>query len=124
LLALFTFLLSFVPIGPPLIWGGASIWLFYQGLTGWGIFMLAYGVLVISMVDNFIKPYIISRGTKLPFLVILIGVLGGVVTFGFIGVFLGPTLLAVGYGLTQEMLKQNHHANTQKRVKEEENPER
>ena len=108
LLALFTFFLSIVPVGPPVIWIGASIWLFYHGSTGWGIFMLIYGFLAISSVDNLIRPYLISRGTKLPFVIMLIGVLGGVVTFGFIGIFIGPTLLAIGYGLTQEILKQNH----------------
>jgi predicted PurR-regulated permease PerM len=68
------------------------------------MFMIAYGLLIISFVDNIIKPYIISRGTRLSFIVMLIGVLGGIMTFGFIGVFLGPTLLAVGYSLAQEIL--------------------
>ena len=104
LLALFTFFLSFVPVGPPIVWIGASIWLFAQGSTGWGIFMIVYGVLAISGVDNVVKPYIISRGSKLPFIVMFIGVLGGVATFGFIGIFLGPTLLAVGFSLTQELI--------------------
>jgi predicted PurR-regulated permease PerM len=66
--------------------------------------MVAYGIFAISMVDNLIKPYIISRGSKLSFIVMFIGVLGGVVAFGFIGVFLGPTLLAVGYSLTHDIL--------------------
>jgi len=104
LLALLTFFLSFVPFGPPIIWIGASIWLFAQGLTGWGIFMAIYGLLGISSVDNLVKPYIISRGSKLSFIVMFIGVLGGVTAFGFIGIFLGPTLLAVGFSLTQEIL--------------------
>lgn len=104
LLAMFTFFLSFIPGGPPIIWIGASIWLFAEGHTGWGIFMVLYGVLAISMVDNLIKPYIISRGSKLSFIVMFIGVLGGLAAFGFIGVFLGPTLLAVGYSLTQDVL--------------------
>ena len=99
-LALFTFFLSFIPVGPPMIWIGASVWLFGEGHTGWGIFMIAYGCWRRSvMVDNVIKPYIISRGSRLSFIIMLIGVLGGLITFGFIGVFLGPTLLAVGYSL-------------------------
>jgi predicted PurR-regulated permease PerM len=64
--------------------------------------MLLWGALVISLVDNFLKPMIISRGSRLPFILVLLGVLGGVVAFGFIGVFIGPTLLAVGYGLFVE----------------------
>ena len=60
------------------------------------------GVAVVSSVDNFVKPFIISRGSNLPFVLVLLGVLGGVIAFGFIGVFLGPTLLAIGYALIQD----------------------
>ena len=74
-------------------------------LTGfavfWGIFMLIWGVAV-SSVDNVVKPWLISRGTDLPFIVILLGVLVGALAFGFIGVFLGPTLLAVCFSLVRE----------------------
>jgi predicted PurR-regulated permease PerM len=104
LLALFTFFLSFIPMGPPIIWIGASIWLFGQDRTSWGIFMAVYGLFAISSVDNLVKPIIISRGSKLPFIVMFIGVLGGVAAFGFIGIFLGPTLLAVGFSLIQEII--------------------
>ena len=114
LLAFFTFFLSFVPFGPPIVWIGASIWLFAQGRIGWGIFMVVYGVLCISSVDNVVKPYIISRGSKLPFVVMFIGVLGGVATFGFIGIFLGPTLLAVGFSLAQEILGQRRRGQLPK----------
>ncbi len=109
LLALLTFFLSFLPFGPPIVWIGASIWLFAMGRVGWGIFMVLYGVLVISIVDNFIKPIIISRGSKLSFIVMFIGVLGGVTAFGFIGIFIGPTLLAVGFSLAHEILEQRRH---------------
>ncbi|HEV7813542.1 MAG TPA: AI-2E family transporter [Janthinobacterium sp.] len=99
LLGIATFVFSLVPVGPPLIWGGAALWLFNEGRTGWGIFMLVWGVLLISGVDNVVKPMLISRGSSLPFLLVLLGVLGGVLAFGFVGIFVGPTLLAVGYGL-------------------------
>lgn len=102
LLGLATFFLSLVPVGPPLVWGSAAAWLYYQGAVGWAIFLVLWGVLVVSMVDNFLKPFIISRGSKLPFILVFLGVLGGVVAFGFIGVFLGPTLLAVGYRILDE----------------------
>jgi len=108
LLALLTFFLSFLPFGPPIVWIGAAISLFATGRTGWGIFMVAYGLFVISLVDNVIKPLIISRGSKLSFIVMFIGVLGGVTAFGFIGIFIGPTLLAVGFSLAQEILEQRH----------------
>jgi predicted PurR-regulated permease PerM len=62
---------------------------------------LIWGV-ILSSVDNFIKPWLISQGSAMPFLLILFGVLGGALAFGFIGVFIGPTLLAVGYRVIQE----------------------
>lgn len=105
LLGLATFFLSVVPVGPPLVWGSAAVWLFYQGETGWAVFMLLWGLLVISLVDNFLKPFIISRGSHLPFILVFLGVIGGVLAFGFIGVFLGPTLLAVGYRVLSEWME-------------------
>jgi predicted PurR-regulated permease PerM len=57
---------------------------------------------VVSSVDNFVKPILISRGSNLPFILVLLGVIGGVAAFGFVGVFLGPTLLAVAYRLVDE----------------------
>ncbi len=99
LLSVLVFVSSLIPVGPPVIWGGAAVWLFSQGDTGWGIFMLVWGVFGISGVDNVVRPMLISRGSSLPFLLTLLGVLGGVIAFGFIGRFIGPTLLAVGYSL-------------------------
>ena len=102
LLALLTFFSSIVPIvGTALTWVPAAIWLFHQGATGWGIFMLVWGFGVANL-DNVVKPWLISQGSNLPFILIFFGVLGGALTFGFIGVFLGPTLLAVGYRLVTE----------------------
>jgi predicted PurR-regulated permease PerM len=102
LLGLVTFFLSPVPVGPPLVWIPAGILLIAQDQTGWGIFLFAWGALVVSSVDNFVKPMIISRGSALPFVLVLLGVLGGAIAFGFVGVFLGPVLLAVGYALIKE----------------------
>lgn len=97
LLSVLVFVASIAPIGPPVVWIGAALWLFSQGETGWGIFMLVWGALIISSVDNVVRPMLISRGSSLPFLLTLLGVLGGVIAFGFVGMFIGPTLLAVGY---------------------------
>jgi len=102
LLALLTFFFSVVPaIGTALAWVPAALWLFHKGQTGWGVFMLIWGAGVAS-VDNFVKPWLISQGSDLPFILIFFGVIGGALAFGFIGVFLGPTLLAVGYRLVEE----------------------
>jgi len=102
LLSVLVFVLSLVPVGPPLVWGSATVWLFAQGETGWGIFMVLWGTFLISGVDNVVRPMLISRGTSLPFLLTLLGVLGGVIAFGFVGMFIGPVLLAVGYSLMSE----------------------
>jgi len=102
LLGLLTFFLSPVPVGPPLVWVPAGLWLIQNGQTGWGLFVLLWGGVAVSTIDNIIKPLIISRGVDLPFVLVLLGVLGGAIAFGFIGVFLGPVLLAVGYALLLE----------------------
>ncbi|MES2934839.1 MAG: AI-2E family transporter [Pseudomonadota bacterium] len=102
ILGLATFFLSVVPMGPGLIWVPAGIWLIVNGSTGWGIFVLVWGAVVVSSVDNVIKPLMISRGGALPFIIVLLGVLGGALAFGFLGVFIGPTLLAVGYSVLHD----------------------
>lgn len=99
LLGFATFFLSMIPIGPPLIWGSAAAWLYGQDQPGWAIFMVFYGLLVISSIDNFVKPVLIARGAGISVLLIGLGVLGGVLVFGFIGIFLGPVLLALGHML-------------------------
>jgi predicted PurR-regulated permease PerM len=103
LLALLTFFLSVLPVGPPLIWIPATFWLFHIHRPGWAVFMLIWGIGV-SSIDNILKPWLISQGNKMPFLLIFFGVLGGALAFGFIGVFLGPTLLAVGYRVVVEWI--------------------
>jgi predicted PurR-regulated permease PerM len=102
LLGFLVFLLSPVPVGPPLIWGATAAWLFSEGETGWAIFMFIWGIGIVSTVDNVIRPLIISQGADLPFILVLIGVVGGAVAFGVIGLFLGPVLLAVAYVLIKE----------------------
>lgn len=102
LLGVLTFFLSAVPVGPPLVWIPATIWLFSTGNTGWAVFMLLWGTFVVSGVDNIIKPYLISHGAKIPFVIVFMGVIGGALAFGLVGVFLGPTLLAVGYRVVEE----------------------
>jgi predicted PurR-regulated permease PerM len=100
-----TFIFSTVPVvGATLIWAGAAAWLYNNGDTGWTIFMVLWGMFAISSVDNFVKPILISRTSSLPLLLIVVGVFGGVLVFGFIGLFLGPTLLALGQVLIREWL--------------------
>ena len=98
-LGLLTFILSLIPMGQPLVWIPATAWLVSQGQYGMAVFLGIWGTFVISGVDNVLKPYLISRGGNLPLVVVLLGVFGGILAFGFMGLFLGPTLLAVAYSL-------------------------
>ncbi|HEY2107745.1 MAG TPA: AI-2E family transporter, partial [Candidatus Binataceae bacterium] len=102
LLAFLSFALSVIPFGPALIWAPAVLWLLRQGSHGAGIFLLAWSIGAHGAVDAFIKPLLISRGGSMPLVLVLLGVLGGATAFGFIGVFLGPTLLAVGFRWLEE----------------------
>lgn len=104
LLSVGTFVLSVVPMGPVLLWGGAAVWLYLQGETGWAIFMVVWGAVIISSIDNFVKPLLIARGSTLSLALIFLGVLGGVIAFGFIGVILGPVLLALGIALGRKWI--------------------
>ena len=104
-LGLLTFAFSFIMI-PPLIWGPAVAWLVWQGEIGMAIFLGIWGFFIISGVDNILKPYLISRGGNLPLVVVLLGVFGGILAFGFMGLFLGPTLLAVAYSLLSDWVAQ------------------
>lgn len=97
--------LSIVPVGPPLVWGPAAVWLYLQGETGMCIFLLLWGSLAVSSVDNFLKPLLIARGTSMPLSLIFLGVFGGVIAFGFLGLILGPILLAVGLAMLQAWLQ-------------------
>jgi predicted PurR-regulated permease PerM len=106
ILAALTFILSLVPMGPVLVWGGAATWLYFNGETGWAIFMVVYGIAVISSVDNFIKPILMSRAGNLSMLLVVLGVFGGAIAFGFIGLFVGPALLAVAWSMTKAWLDQ------------------
>jgi len=103
LLGFVTLLLALSQIGAPLIiviWAGASVWLFNQDQQGWGIFMIFWG-LVVTVIDNFIKPLLIGVGVAMPMSLTILGVFGGFVAFGFLGLFIGPTLIAIGYTLLE-----------------------
>ena len=105
LLASVAGLLSVLPIGAPLVWIPSALWLLSRGHTGWGLFLGLYGVVFISGSDSVIRPYFISRGAQLPFLLTLLGVLGGALAFGLLGIFLGPVLLGVGFTLVVEFTR-------------------
>lgn len=107
LLMLLTFVVALIPFGTPFAWGGVAVWLLSQGHTTQGIGLLLWGALVISWVDNLIRPIVISGATKIPFIIIFIGVLGGLTAFGFVGLFIGPVVLAIALALWREWISQN-----------------
>jgi len=102
LLGFLTFVLSFLPGGPPFVWAGVAIWLIVQGEFWWGMFVIAWGALLISTIDNVLRPYLLSQSNNLPVVLGFFGFIGGILAFGFIGIFVGPALLAVGYSLFLE----------------------
>jgi hypothetical protein len=80
------------------VWGGAAGWLFGQGEQGWGVFLVAWG-LAVTVMDNVVKPWLIGFGVTMPLSLTILGVFGGFVSFGFLGLFIGPTLIAVAFTL-------------------------
>jgi predicted PurR-regulated permease PerM len=104
LLGAVTVLVALIPFGTPFVWVSLGVWLVISGDTWSGIGLLLWGALVVSWIDNLVRPLVISRATHVPFLIVLFGVLGGLAAFGFIGVFLGPVILAVLMAIWREWL--------------------
>ena len=100
-------------VGPALIMIPATIWLFTQDQTSWGIFMAVCSVIVCT-IDNFIRPILIKKGADLPLLLIFAGVIGGLISFGLIGLFIGPVMLAVTYTLVKEWVNAGESAELSK----------
>jgi len=103
MLGFVSLLLAISQIGAPLlllIWGGAAWWLVGQDHQVWAAFMVVLGVFV-STVDNFIKPWLIGFGISMPLSLTVLGVFGGFIAFGFLGLFIGPALIAVAFHLLQ-----------------------
>lgn len=99
-----TALISMIPFVGPVVWIGLSLGLLANGETQAALGLFLWGALVVSWVDNLIRPLVISGPTRIPFLLVFLGVLGGINAFGLIGLFLGPVLLAVSLGIWREWL--------------------
>jgi len=91
-------LLCIAQIGPGLVLFPAVIWLYWSGESTWGTVLLIWSI-VVAVSDNFLRPFLIKKGADLPLILILAGVIGGLVAFGVIGLFVGPVMLAVTYTL-------------------------
>jgi predicted PurR-regulated permease PerM len=98
-------LLCIAQVGPLLVLAPAVIWLFWTDQTAWGVGLLVWSVIVGTM-DNFLRPVLIRKGADLPLLLIFAGVLGGLIAFGIVGLFVGPVLLAVTYTLLKDWLRE------------------
>ncbi len=90
--------LCIAQIGPSPVLIPAVIWLYWSGETAWGTVLLMWSLIVMTM-DNFLRPILIRRGADLPLLLIFAGVIGGLLAFGLVGIFVGPVVLAVAYTL-------------------------
>ena len=108
-LTLVTFVLALIPFGPPVAYGSVALWLFSQGQTVEAAGVLIWGVAIVSSADNVIRPLVISGATKIPFLLIMFGVLGGLASFGLVGLFIGPVILAVLLAIWKEWLQEKIH---------------
>ena len=97
-----TALISLIPFIGPVVWIGLSLSLLAHGETQAALGLFMWGALVVSSVDNLIRPLVISGPTRIPLLLVFLGVLGGINAFGLIGLFLGPVLLAVSVAIWRE----------------------
>lgn len=103
LLGTLTALLSVVPmVGTAIVWAPLSLWLMSSGHLARGSLLLLWGALLVHPADNVLRPILISNAASVPFLLVMFGVLGGLEAFGFIGIFLGPVLLAVAMAIWRE----------------------
>jgi predicted PurR-regulated permease PerM len=116
LLGSITAVLAVLPVGAPIVWIVAALWLMGQGHTGWAIFLVVYCVVMVSGFESLLRPYVIARGARLPFLLIALGVIGGAVAFGLLGLFLGPVLLGLGHSLVIEFA--NPHSDAEDALRE------
>ncbi|MDD4913805.1 MAG: AI-2E family transporter [Methylococcales bacterium] len=103
-LGVISFFLMIIPNAGTLLWLPISVWMLVEGETGWAIFIAVWFSLFVGTIDNWLRPILISREVELPFILIVFGIFGGLLAFGFIGVFIGPTLLATSYALILDWL--------------------
>jgi predicted PurR-regulated permease PerM len=100
------FMLCIAQLGPGLVLIPAVVWFYWSGHPGWGTFLLVWSIIVISL-DNIVRPLLIRKGAHLPLVLLLAGVIGGLIAFGLVGIFLGPVVLAVAYTLLQAWLEED-----------------
>ncbi len=110
LLGMITVILAIIPFGATAVWATVSLWLFASGDWWAAAGLAAWGAVVISQIDNLLRPMVISSATRIPYLFVLFGVLGGVSAFGLIGLFIGPIVIAVLLAVWKEWLEEQAEA--------------
>lgn len=101
-----TFMLCIAQLGAGLVLIPAVVWLYWSGHPGWGTFLVVWTVIILSL-DNVVRPLLMRKGAHLPLVLLLAGVIGGLIAFGLVGIFLGPVVLAVAYTLLQAWLEED-----------------
>jgi predicted PurR-regulated permease PerM len=109
LLAAVVLILSLAQLGPWLVMLPAVAWKFYSGDSLWGFVLLLFA-LVAGTIDNFLRPILIRKGADLPLLLIFAGVIGGIISFGLMGIFVGPVILAVTFVLLRDWVNNQPEA--------------
>ncbi len=104
------FMMCVAQLGPGLVLIPAVVWQYWTGGPGWGTFLLVWSLIVISL-DNIVRPMLIRKGAHLPMILLLAGVIGGLIAFGLVGIFLGPVVLAVAYTLLQAWMEEDPNAH-------------
>jgi predicted PurR-regulated permease PerM len=119
-LAVLTGVCGLLPFVVPILWASIGLWLIATGHLAAGIGLLIWGTIVVSWIDSIVRPLVISRETRIPFLLVMFGVIGGVTAFGLVGLFIGPVSLAILIAIWREWLiesaqphKQDHPAHTE-----------
>jgi predicted PurR-regulated permease PerM len=107
LLTAVVFILCLAQLGPILVLLPSMIWLYWKGEPLWGTIMLIF-LIVANTIDNFLRPMLIKKGVDLPLIIIFTGVIGGLISCGAIGLFIGPVVLAVAYTLAKAWILEDN----------------
>ena len=107
LLTAVIFVLGIAQLGPLPVLLPSVIWLYWSGSVGWAVALFVW-MIIVGLLDNVLRPILIRRGVDLPLLLIITGVIGGLVAFGVVGLFIGPVILAVTYTLLQSWINENN----------------
>lgn len=111
LLTLATIAMAMIPFGAPVVWVLCVLWLSLQGETWRAMALFLWGSLVVSWVDNIVRPLVISQATRIPFALVVLGIVGGLVSYGFLGLFIGPAVLAIAQAAWREWLRTRQSPN-------------